>query len=69
MASIELLIAIGIFIGFVFALTFFIILGKDQKLWHELTYEEKKNRKMLIGTVLIILIICFVTGLWQFRIF
>jgi hypothetical protein len=66
MASIEILIAIGIFIGFVFGLTFGIIIGKKQTPWHELTYEEKRNRKIMIGTGIIILIVGAIFCFWQF---
>ena len=36
-------IAMGIFIG--------IAIGKKQKPWSEMTYEEKRNRKILIGVL------------------
>ena len=66
MASIEIVVLIGIFIGFVFGLTFGIIIGKKQKPWHELTYEEKRNRKIMIGTGVILLTIGAIFGFWQF---
>ena len=66
MASIEIVVLIGIFIGFVFGLTFGIIIGKKQTPWHELTYEEKRNRKIMIGTGVILLTISAIFGFWQF---
>jgi hypothetical protein len=66
MVSIEIAIYIGIFIGFVIGLSFGILIGKKQKPWHELSYEEKRNRKIMIGTAFIILIIGVIFGFWQF---
>ena len=42
-------VAIGLSIGFV--------IGKEHKPWSELTYEEKRNRKLIIGAGVIILVI------------
>ncbi len=69
MASIEILIAIGIFIGFGFGITFGIIIGKKQKPWNELTYEEKRNKKIMISAALILLIIGAISGFWEFLTF
>ena len=66
MLSIETVIYIGIFIGFVVGIAFGILIGKYQKPWYELTYEEKRNRKIMIGTGLIILTIGAIIGFWQF---
>jgi len=58
--------ALGLAIGFTVGLNLGIIIGKKQKPWSELTDEEKRQRKILIGAGLIILIIGFLTGLWQY---
>jgi hypothetical protein len=50
--------AIGINIG--------VIMGKKQKPWSELTNEERRQRKLLIGAGIIILTIGFLTGVWQY---
>ncbi|KYK26784.1 hypothetical protein AYK20_08585 [Thermoplasmatales archaeon SG8-52-1] len=59
-------IALGLAIGFAIGINLGIIIGKKQKPWSELTDEEKRQRKLLIGAGLIILIIGFLTGLWQY---
>jgi hypothetical protein len=58
--------ALGLSIGFAIGLNFGIIIGKKQKPWSELTDEERRQRKLLIGAGVIILIIGFFTGLWQY---
>jgi hypothetical protein len=57
---------LGLAIGFAIGLNIGIIIGKKQKPWSELTDEEKKQKKILIGAGIIILTIGFLTGLWQY---
>ena len=57
---------LGLAIGFAIGLNLGINIGKKQKPWSELTDEERRQRKLLIGAGLIILIIGFLTGLWQY---
>ena len=59
-------IPIGMAIGIAIGLNLGIIIGKNQKPWSELTEEEKRQRKMLIGAGMIILIFGVLVGLWQF---
>ena len=59
-------IPIGLGIGLLIGMYFGIIIGKKQKLWSELTEEEKRHRKVIIGAGVIILIFGFFAGLWQF---
>jgi hypothetical protein len=60
--DISLGILIGIFIGYLFG----IIIWNNQKPWSELTEEEKRSRKILIGTGIIILIFGIITFVWSF---
>jgi hypothetical protein len=57
---------LGLAIGFTIGLNLGINIGKKQKPWSELTDEERRQRKLLIGAGLIILIIGFLTGLWKY---
>ena len=66
MTSIELVVALGMFIGFVFGVSLGMVIGRKQKPWHELTDEEKRTRKLLIGAGVVILIFGVLTGIWQF---
>jgi len=66
MSYLTIGIAIGFAIGIAVGLNFGIIIGKKQKPWSELTDEERIKRKILIGAGLIILIIGFITGIWQY---
>jgi len=59
-------IPIGIAIGIAIGFNLGIIIGKKQKPWSELTDEERRQRKILIGAGFIILIIGFLTGIWQY---
>ena len=59
-------ILIGLGIGLLIWMYFGIIIGKKQKPWSELTEEEKRHRKVIIGVGVIILIFGFFAGLWQF---
>ena len=51
-------LAIGISIGFA--------IGKQQKPWSELTEEEKKYMRIIIGAGVIILLIGVIVNLWFF---
>ena len=66
MSYLTIGMAIGLAIGFAVGLNIGIIVGKKQKPWSELTEEERRQRKILIGAGIIILIIGFLTGLWQY---
>lgn len=62
-------IPMGMVIGIAMGLSIGIIIGKKQKPWSELTEEEKRQRKFLIGAGFIILVFGFLAGLWQYFIF
>jgi hypothetical protein len=66
MVSIEIVLALGVFIGFVFGLSMGIAIGRKEKPWHELTDEEKHKRKLLICAGVVILVLGLATGIWQF---
>ena len=57
-------IPIGIAIGIAIGLNLGIIVGKKQKPWSELTEEEKKIRKIVIGVGSIILLLGIIVFLW-----
>jgi uncharacterized BrkB/YihY/UPF0761 family membrane protein len=57
---------IGIAIGFAIGISIGIIIGKKQKPWSELTEEEKKFKKIVVGIGIIILLIGFIANLWIF---
>ena len=59
-------IPLGMAIGIAMGLSIGIIIGKKQKPWSELTDEEKRQRKLLIGAGFIILVIGFLVGIWQY---
>lgn len=59
-------IPIGMAIGIAVGINLGIIIGKKQKPWYELTEEEKRKRKIAIGSGIILLVIGFLTGLWQY---
>ncbi|MCK5029898.1 MAG: hypothetical protein KAR64_00375 [Thermoplasmatales archaeon] len=59
-------IPIGLGLGIVIGMYLGIIIGKNQKPWSELTDEEKRNRKILIGVGSTIFIIGVIVFLWQF---
>jgi len=44
-------IPIGVAIGIAIGISIGIAIGKKQKPWSEMTYEEKRNRKILIGAI------------------
>lgn len=54
---------IGMAIGIAIGINLGIIIGKKQKPWSELTEDEKRQRKILIGSGLIILIVGPLAGL------
>jgi hypothetical protein len=56
---------IGIPIGMAIGIALGIALGKNKKSWSELTDEEKRIRKMLIGLLSVIFCIGVVVFLWQ----
>jgi len=60
---------IGIPIGIAIGIAIGISLGRYKKPWSELTKEEKRNRKIMIGAGLIILIFGAIIGLWQYLLF
>jgi uncharacterized BrkB/YihY/UPF0761 family membrane protein len=57
---------IGILIGLAIGISLGISIGKKQKPWSELTEEEKKYKKIIIGTGIIILLIGFIINIWLF---
>ena len=57
-------IPIGIAIGIAIGLNLGIIIGKQQKPWAELSEEEKKLRKIMIGIGSIILLIGVIFFSW-----
>ncbi len=59
-------IPIGIAIGVAIGISIGIAIGKKQKPWSEMTEEEKRIRKIVIGVGIIILIFGVIAGLWQF---
>lgn len=59
-------IPIGIAIGIAIGISIGIAIGKNQKPWSELTEEEKKNRKILIGVGCISFVLGVIVFLWRF---
>jgi hypothetical protein len=59
-------IPIGIAIGIAIGVSIGIAIGKNQKPWSEMTKEEKRNRKILIGLGIIIFIIGVIVFSWRF---
>jgi len=59
-------IPLGMAIGIAIGLNLGIIIGKKQKSWSELTDEEKRQRMILIGSGIIILVFGVLAGLWQY---
>lgn len=62
----DFVFGIGMAIGIAIGISIGIAIGKKQKPWYELTEEEKRKRKVLIGAGVIILVIGFFAGLWQY---
>jgi len=59
-------IPIGIAIGIAIGVSIGIALGKKQKPWSDMTEEEKRIRKIIIGVAMIFLIIGVLVNLWFF---
>jgi hypothetical protein len=59
-------IPIGIAIGISIGISIGIAIGKKQKPWSEMTTQERRNRKILIGIGSIIFIIGLLVFLWSF---
>lgn len=59
-------IPIGIMIGFAIGLNIGIIIGKNQKPWAELSAEEKRFKKVLIGLMSIIFFVGVIVFLWEY---
>ena len=57
---------LGVLIGIAIGISIGIAIGTKQKPWSELTEEEKKFRKIVIGAGVIILLIGFFVNLWLF---
>ena len=58
-------IPIGVAIGIAIGISIGIAIGKKQKPWSEMSYEEKRNRKILIGVLSITAILGLIVFLWQ----
>ena len=69
MSDTNVILSIGIAIGFIIGLNIGILIGKKQKPWSELTDEEKRHRKVLIGSGVVILVFGVIAGLWQYLTF
>ena len=55
---------IGIPIGIAIGISIGIAIGKKQKPWSELTEEEKRNKKIMIGAGSISLVLGIIVFLW-----
>ena len=55
---------IGIPIGIAIGISIGISIGKNQKQWADLTEEEKKTRKLVIGTGIAMLLLGIIVFLW-----
>jgi hypothetical protein len=66
MSDTTVFLSLGMAIGIIIGLNIGIVIGKKQKPWSELTDEEKKHRKILIGAGVIILVFGVLAGLWQY---
>jgi hypothetical protein len=58
-------IPIGMAIGIAIGISIGIAFGKEQKPWSELTDEEKRIRKILIGAGIIIFVLGLIVFLWR----
>ena len=58
--------AVGIAIGLAIGISIGIVVGQKQKPWSELTEEEKKRKKILIGAGIIILVLGILINLGFF---
>lgn len=59
-------ITIGIAIGISIGISIGIAMGKKQKPWSEMTEEEKRIRKIVIGAGLLLLVLGVVVFSWLF---
>ena len=59
---------IGMLLGITIGVSIGIAIGKKQKPWSEMTYEEKRNRKLIVGAAFIILLVGVIVNLWLFLI-
>jgi uncharacterized BrkB/YihY/UPF0761 family membrane protein len=57
---------IGMAIGIAIGISIGIVLGKKQKPWAELSEEEKKRKKILIGAGVVLLVLGVLINLWFF---
>lgn len=66
MDSYTIGMTIGMALGIVIGISIGISIGKKQKPWSEMTYEEKRNKKLIVGAGIIILLIGLILNLWFF---
>ena len=59
---------IGMLIGIAIGISIGIPIGKKQKPWSELSDEEKRTKKIIIGLGVILLLIGFFVNLWFYLI-
>lgn len=69
MSDTTVFLSLGMAIGITIGLSIGIVIGKKQKPWSELTDKEKRHRKILIGSGVIILVFGVFAGLWQYLTF
>ena len=69
MSDATIFLSLGIAIGMILGLNIGIVIGKKQKPWSELTDEEKRQKKILIGAGIIILVFGVFAGLLQYLTF
>ncbi|KYK29258.1 hypothetical protein AYK20_06105 [Thermoplasmatales archaeon SG8-52-1] len=62
----DIYFSLGMAIGIIIGLSIGIVIGKKQKPWSELTDEEKRHRKILIGSGTVILVFGVIAGIWQY---
>jgi hypothetical protein len=57
---------IGMIIGIAIGISIGISIGKKQKPWSELTDQEKKQKKLIVGAGVVILLIGLIVNLWLY---
>ena len=57
---------IGMLLGIAIGISIGISIGKKQKPWSELTDQEKKQKKLIVGAGVVILLIGLIVNLWLF---